>query len=70
MDTRQQDNQSEPEFRKWLKGYLKWRKSYLKKGMILCAIAVPVGLLLHNPYVWILGFLGLIIAFFKLSRMS
>lgn len=43
----------EPEFRAW-------RLRLLKRARILCIVALPVGILMKLPVVWILAILGII----------
>ena len=50
---------SEPEFRAW-------RKRRMIRLMILCAAAIPIGIILKNPAVWILGIAGVILGEMKL----
>ena len=50
---------SEPEFKAW-------RKKRTLGLMILCAAAIPIGLILKNPVVWILGIAGVILGEMKL----
>lgn len=50
---------SEPEFRAW-------QKRRMIGLMILCAAAIPIGIILKNPAVWILGIAGVILGEMKL----
>ena len=45
----------EPEFRAW-------RLRLLTRARILCIVALPVGILLQLPVVWILAILGIIVS--------
>ncbi len=47
-----------------------WRIRLLKRGRILCLIALPIGLYLGEPFVWILALAGIIIASIKLRWLS
>jgi len=52
---------SEPEFKAW-------RKRRMIGLMILCAAAIPIGIILKNPAVWILGTMGVILGEMKLMQ--
>jgi len=54
---------AEPQFRAF-------RQRVLTGGLVICIIGLPVGLVLHLPYVWILSIVGIIVAPIKLSRMK
>ena len=54
---------SEPEFRAW-------RKRLLTRLLILCIIAIPVGIIMKLPIVWILAIAGVIVAAIKLTLMK
>ena len=46
-----------------------FRKRILTGSLVLCIAAVPIGLDLHVPYVWILGIVGMVVAGWKLSKI-
>lgn len=54
---------TEPEFRAW-------RIKRMKGLLILCGLAIPVGLVLKQPAVWILGILGVVVAKIKLRHLK
>jgi hypothetical protein len=47
-----------------------YRKRVLKGCIVVCAVSVPIGLIVHMPYVWILGIVGIVGAAWKLSRLQ
>ena len=53
----------EPEFRAW-------RLRLLKRARILCIVALPVGILMQLPVVWILASLGIIVSSINIHRAS
>jgi hypothetical protein len=46
-----------------------FRKRILTGSLVLCIAAIPIGLALHLPYVWILGIAGIVVAGWKLSKI-
>ena len=44
-----------------------WRKRYIMRALIVCVIALPVGVALRHHYVWGLAILGIIVAPVKLA---
>ncbi|MCG3198341.1 MAG: hypothetical protein HUU16_10570 [Candidatus Omnitrophica bacterium] len=46
-----------------------FRKRLLWGSFLICAVAAPLGLLLHLTAVWILGLAGIVIAGIKVQRM-
>lgn len=54
---------AEPEFQAF-------RKRVLTGSLVLCAVGLPIGLMLDLPYVWVLAILGMIVAPVKLSRIK
>lgn len=46
-----------------------FRKRVLTGSLVLCIAAVPIGLVLHLPYVWVLGIVGIIVGGWKLSKI-
>lgn len=52
----------EPEFQAY-------RKRVLTGSLVLCIVAVPPGLILHLPQVWILGILGIVVGGWKLKKV-
>ncbi len=57
------NNPPEPQFEAY-------RKRVLIGSFFICVCAVPIGILLNRPAVWILGLLGLIVASIKLSLLK
>jgi len=47
-----------------------YRRRLLRGLFVLCVAAVPVGLILHSPYVWILGIVGIVVGGWKLSKLQ
>ena len=46
-----------------------YRKHALAGSLVLCIAAIPIGLALHVPYVWILGIVGIVVGGWKLSKI-
>jgi hypothetical protein len=46
-----------------------YRRRVLTGSLVGCIAAVPIGLVLHLPYVWILGIVGIVVAGWKLSKI-
>lgn len=44
-----------------------FRKRLLIGSLILCGAALPIGLSMHLPHVWVLGLAGVVVAGWKLS---
>ncbi|MBN2128717.1 MAG: hypothetical protein JW741_04445 [Sedimentisphaerales bacterium] len=59
----QPDPNDEPQFRAF-------RRRVLTGGLVICAIGLPAGIVLHLPIVWILSIAGIVVAPIKLSRMK
>jgi hypothetical protein len=53
---------SEPQFEAY-------RKRVLTGSLVLCIAAVPIGLILRLPNVWILGIVGIVVAGWKLRKI-
>ncbi|MCE5228763.1 hypothetical protein LLG95_04105 [bacterium] len=53
----------QPEFREW-------RISRLKRLRIVCILAVPIGLYLGLPLVWILAIIGIVTSSIKLKKLK
>jgi hypothetical protein len=46
-----------------------YRKRVLTGSFALCIAGVPIGLVLHLPYVWILGIVGIVVSGWELSKI-
>jgi hypothetical protein len=47
-----------------------YRRRVMRGCFVLCIAAVPIGLILHLPYVWILGIVGTVVGAWKLSKLQ
>lgn len=53
--------ETDPHFHRY---YHEWNR----RGLILCALGVPLGIALDQPVVWVLGLIGMCVTSWRLMR--